>query len=181
MFKGRCGPWISAALLCSAVPGWGQGLPEGKGKDIVANACIGCHTLSARLGGGYSAEGWSTVMRMMTNHGLALAAEDLASATEYLIKNFPEKPKPAGVLLAGPAGVSIKVWPLSTPARDPMIRWRLRMARCGTRVRWPTCSAGSIRGPAHSSSSRSRRRTRARTVSSRTRPATSGRRETPVR
>jgi virginiamycin B lyase len=110
---------MSAALLCTSLPAWSQALPEGEGKDIVANTCNSCHTFFARVGGGYSAEGWLTVMRMMTNHGVNLPAGQLATATAYLTKNFPEKPKPAGVLVAGPAKASIKVWPLPVPGSRP--------------------------------------------------------------
>lgn len=112
-------PWMAAALLCSALPAWGSELPEGKGKDLVAASCNSCHAFSARVGGGYTAEGWRTVMRMMANHGVALPADHVATMTEYLTKNFPEKTKPAGVLIAGPAHALIKVWPLPTPGSRP--------------------------------------------------------------
>ena len=39
---------------------------------------------------------------MMSNHGVALPAEDLATATEYLIKNFAEKAETCGRAVAGP-------------------------------------------------------------------------------
>jgi len=111
---------MAAALLCSALPAWGQKtLPEGKGKDLVAASCNSCHAFFARVGDGYTAEGWRTVMQMMANHGVALPADQLATITEYLTKNFPEKTKPAGVLIAGPAKASIKVWPLPTPGSRP--------------------------------------------------------------
>ena len=70
-------------------------------------------------GGGYTAEGWRTVMRMMINHGVALSPDQVATVTEYLTKNFPEKPKPAGVVIEGPAKVSIKTWPVPTPGSRP--------------------------------------------------------------
>ena len=38
---------------------------------------------------------------------------------DYLVKNFPEKQKPAGVELPGPAQVSIKVWTVPTPGSRP--------------------------------------------------------------
>lgn len=110
---------MTAALLCSALSAWGAELPAGKGKELVAASCNSCHTFFARVGGGYTAEGWRTVMRMMANHGLALPADQVATITEYLTKNFPEKAKPAGALIAGPAKASIKVWPLPTPGSRP--------------------------------------------------------------
>jgi hypothetical protein len=62
---------IAAALLGFALPAGGQELPEGKGKNLVAAHCNSCHPFYARLGAGYTAKGWRTVMRMMANHGIS--------------------------------------------------------------------------------------------------------------
>jgi len=64
-----------AALLCGVLPAWGQELPEGKGKEMVAALCNSCHSFYARLSGGYTAEGWRTVMRIMDNHGVNVPAD----------------------------------------------------------------------------------------------------------
>jgi len=109
----------ATVLLCGALPARGQELPDGKGKEMVAASCNSCHPFYARLGAGYTAEGWRTVMRMMTNHGVVVPADQVATITEYLTKNFPEKPKPAGAVIAGPVKVSIKAWQVSTPGSRP--------------------------------------------------------------
>jgi virginiamycin B lyase len=111
--------FIAAATLCAALPAWAQQTAEHPGKKLVDNTCNSCHALSARVGGGYTAEGWNTVMRMMANHGANLPANQLASMTDYLVKTYPEKPKPAGVLIEGPAKVSMKVYPVPTPGSRP--------------------------------------------------------------
>ena len=110
---------MSAALLCLALPALGQELPEGKGKELVAAQCNSCHAFYARVGGGYTAKGWHTVMRMMTNHGVPIPPDQLATMTEYLIKNFPEKTKPAGVVIPGRVKVSMKSWQAPTPGSRP--------------------------------------------------------------
>ena len=110
---------MAAALLCGALPAWSQELPEGKGKEMVAALCNSCHPFYARLGGGYTAEGWRTVMRMMANHGVNVPPDQVATITEYLTQNFPEKGKPAGVVIPGPAKVSIKAWQVPTPGSRP--------------------------------------------------------------
>ncbi len=110
---------IAAALLCSALPTRGEELPAGKGKEMVAASCTSCHTFSSRVGAGYTAKGWQTVMRMMLNHGVPIPPDQLGTMTEYLIKNFPEKPKPAGVEVPGPAKVSMKEWQVPTPGSRP--------------------------------------------------------------
>ena len=110
---------IVAALLWFALPAGGQELPEGKGKDLVAAHCNSCHPFYARLGAGYTAKGWRTVMRMMANHGVTVPADQAATMTEYLTKNFPEKDKPVGVVIPGPTKVSIKEWQVPTPGSRP--------------------------------------------------------------
>jgi virginiamycin B lyase len=111
---------LSAAyLVCFALPAVGQELPEGKGKELVAAQCNSCHTFYSRVGAGYTAEGWVTVMRMMANHGVSVPAEQVPTITEYLTKNFPEKGKPAGVVVAGPNKISIKAWNVPTPGSRP--------------------------------------------------------------
>jgi virginiamycin B lyase len=110
---------IATALLSSAFPAWSEELPEGKGKEMVAASCTSCHTFSSRVGAGYTAKGWRTVMRMMINQGVPIPSDRLRVMTEYLIKNFPEKPKPAGVVVPGPAKVSMKQWQVPTPGSRP--------------------------------------------------------------
>src|SRR5207302_548393 len=119
MSKQSLVPLMAAVLLCSASPARSQELPEGEGKELVAAHCNSCHPFYARVGAGYTAKGWGTVMRMMTNHGVSIPPDQLATMTAYLIKNFPEKGKPAGVVIPGPAKVSIKVWQVPTPGSRP--------------------------------------------------------------
>ena len=72
--------------------------------------------VASRVGAGYTPEGWATVLRMMINQGVNIPADQLPTLTEYLSKNFPEKGKPAAVVIDGPAKVSIKEWKVPTPA-----------------------------------------------------------------
>ncbi|MDI9330285.1 MAG: hypothetical protein QM527_03005 [Alphaproteobacteria bacterium] len=78
-----------------------QGVPDGAGKSLVDGVCNSCHLLTQRVGGGYTPQGWDTVLRMMTNHGLNLTADQLALAKNYLAQAYPEKPKPPAVLIDG--------------------------------------------------------------------------------
>ncbi len=113
-------PLATAVLLAwCELPAWSQELPEGPGKEQVAALCNSCHPFHARLGGGYTAQGWRTVMRMMINHGVPIPPDQLETMMAYLTKNFPEKPKPVGVVIPGPVKVSIKEWPVPTPGSRP--------------------------------------------------------------
>src|SRR5262245_26608353 len=119
ILKNSCVSLMIAAVLGASLPAWSQELPEGEGKSLVAAHCNSCHPFYARVGAGYTADGWRTVMRMMVNHGVVLPPDQLATITAYLTKNFPEKTKPAGVVIAGPATVSIKEWPVPTSGSRP--------------------------------------------------------------
>ena len=110
---------LTAVLLTAALPAAGQELPEGKGKELVAAQCNSCHPFFARIGGGYTPEGWRTVLRMMTNHGVAIPPDQLATMTDYLSRNFPEKPRPAGVVVPGSVKVTLTSWPVPTPGSRP--------------------------------------------------------------
>src|SRR5258708_8959860 len=56
---------------------------------------------------------------MMTNQGVPLPADQVEPLRAYLIKSFPEKAKPAGVVIPGPAKVSFKEWQAPPPRSRP--------------------------------------------------------------
>ncbi len=110
----------SAALLCGVLPAWAQkSASADKGKELVDAHCNSCHALTARVGSGYDAKGWRTVMRMMTNHGVALPKDQIAPMTAYLVETYPIKGRPAAVLAKGPLKVSMKAWQAPTPGSRP--------------------------------------------------------------
>jgi virginiamycin B lyase len=94
-------------------------LPDGPGKELAEANCNGCHTLTSRVGAGYTPEGWSTVLRMMTNQGAQLPADQIEPLKAYLIKSFPEKRKPEGAIIPGTAKISFKEWQAATPGSRP--------------------------------------------------------------
>src|SRR5215510_11563468 len=108
-----------AILVCAAPAALAQELPEGKGKELVVAHCNSCHPFQARVGAGYTPKGWVTVMRMMANFGVSLPADQVTTITEYLTTNFPEKGKPAGVVISGPVKVSFAEWSVPTPGSRP--------------------------------------------------------------
>jgi virginiamycin B lyase len=112
-------PLVAVAALCCSLPTLGQELPEGKGKDLVAGQCNSCHAFHARVGSGYNEKGWDTVLRMMQNHGVPIPPDQFPTMKAYLVKNFPEKPKPAGAVISGPAKVSMQAWQAPTPGSRP--------------------------------------------------------------
>jgi virginiamycin B lyase len=113
---------LAALLLSPASTAWSQAappnFPEGPGKDVVVATCGGCHDIN-RLRAGYTAAGWNTIQHMMQNMAAPVAPEDWPTVVTYLMKNFPEKPRPPAVLLAGPVQASIKLWDLPTIGSRP--------------------------------------------------------------
>jgi virginiamycin B lyase len=109
---------LMALLLC-APPAFSQELPDGPGKELAAANCNACHALLSRVGAGYTPEGWRTVLRMMINQGAQLPPDQVEPLREYLTRSFSEKPKPAGVVIPGPANVSFKEWQVPTPGSRP--------------------------------------------------------------
>jgi virginiamycin B lyase len=117
--SGRCWVVLTAALLCYGLPALSQQLPDGLGRELAAANCNGCHTLLSRVGSGYTPEGWTTVLRMMVNQGAPLPVDQVEPLKAYLIRSFPEKGKPAGAVIPGPAEISFKMWQAPTPGSRP--------------------------------------------------------------
>jgi len=118
MSKTRLSAIIIVTLLGSALPVYAQDFPDGNGKPIVVSVCGGCHEVN-RVRAGYSPEGWQSVMHMMKNMEAPVPKDQWPVVVDYLTKNFPEKPKPAAVVIPGPVQVAIKEWPVPTLGSRP--------------------------------------------------------------
>jgi len=92
--------------------------PDGPMKQRFVSICGGCHDIN-RVRVGYTPEGWLTVTRMMQNMAAPVPAEEWPAMTEYLIKSFPERARPAAAILPGPAKVNIKMWDVPTLGSRP--------------------------------------------------------------
>src|SRR6516162_11734 len=92
--------------------------PDGPGKQTFFNLCGACHDIN-RVRAGYTPEGWHTVMRMMLNFDVPVPKNEVEPLTQYLIKNFPERPRPAAVVIPGPVEAAIKLWQVPTPGSRP--------------------------------------------------------------
>src|SRR5690242_9305463 len=106
---------IAFAIATLAVPAWSQDTAD-PGKAAVDGTCNTCHPLSARVGTGYTAEDWKTVLQMMKNHGAQIPADKEPAMYSYLVKTYPVKGRPDAVIVPGPMKVSMKAWPVGQPA-----------------------------------------------------------------
>jgi virginiamycin B lyase len=123
---------VPSALAQYSAKEW----PEGPSKQRFVATCDGCHDIN-RVRIGYTPEGWLTVMRMMQNAHAPVAAEEWGPMLDYLIKNFPERPRPAAVIIDGPVRANIDMWDVPTQgsrphdpmaARDGSIWWSGQLA-----------------------------------------------------
>lgn len=110
--------------------------PEGPSKQRFVATCDGCHDIN-RVRVGYTPEGWLTVVRMMQNAHAPVPAEEWGAMTDYLIKSFPERPRPAAAIIDGPVKANIDMWDVPTQgsrphdpmaARDGSIWWSGQLA-----------------------------------------------------
>lgn len=112
------------AVFAVNAPAWSQApqpgadFPDGLAKTLVVPMCGACHDIN-RLKAGYTPEGWRTVMRMMQNMDVPLPPEQVAPVTDYLIRSFPERARPAAAMVDGPATASIRLFALPTPGSRP--------------------------------------------------------------
>jgi len=82
-----------AALLIPAASA--QGLPDGKGKDLVESYCASCHGLESVTSQKANKEGWETIVNYMISRGLSATDDEIKTIVEYLAKAFPQAPAPA--------------------------------------------------------------------------------------
>jgi virginiamycin B lyase len=114
---------LAAALLLPSLPALGQqkpvNLPDGPGKDAVVTYCSGCHGLARVANTRYSQDHWSTAIRMMINFGVPVPPDQVITVTDYLSKNFPERPMPVAKIISGPVQVDIREWQVPTAGSRP--------------------------------------------------------------
>ena len=121
----------AAASLCAVLPAFAQGLqgdpsqpggyalPDGNGKQLVQQNCVGCHDLRRVVTANNSPDEWRNVVNMMKSAGAPLSQDQVAVVTDYLNKSFPGKGKPPAVIVPGPVNVSFKEWPVPTLGSRP--------------------------------------------------------------
>src|SRR5271163_5022066 len=91
----------AAASLCFAAHAVAQQsapaeqvtLPDGDAKQTIEALCVGCHDLRRVVRSNNSPEEWRNAVNMMVSAGAPLSPEQKVSVTDYLITNFPGKPK----------------------------------------------------------------------------------------
>ena len=122
MLPSRPFPLVLAAALMWPAAAWSQqppsNFPDGPGKQSVLATCGGCHDIN-RLRAGYTPAGWNMIQHMMQNMAAPIAPEEWPTVVTYLMKSFPERPRPAAAVIAGPVQATIKLWDVPTIGSRP--------------------------------------------------------------
>lgn len=65
-------------------------LPDGEGRDVIEQACTGCHDLDglSAYRGYYDESRWRTMISTMVSYGAELDEAEITTAAEYLAEHF---------------------------------------------------------------------------------------------
>ncbi len=92
---------ITGAWVCIMFAAQAQSLPEGEGKQIVADTCGQCHQLRFVTDARHTREQWVYIVSMMITMGAPVPGDKIMTVVDYLSRNFG---RPEGAS-AGPATV----------------------------------------------------------------------------
>lgn len=99
----RTALWL-AVILSPAPLTHAQSLPEGEGREIVADVCSQCHGLVYITDSRRTAAQWQYIVSMMIALGAPLQPEEIGPVIQYLVENLgvesgeadPAKPRAGG-------------------------------------------------------------------------------------
>ena len=77
---------LAAFLLAASVQA--QDLPDGVGKELVANVCTQCHELTRIVSKKRTKEEWNDTVDKMAARGAKASDEEFETIVAYLAKNF---------------------------------------------------------------------------------------------
>jgi competence protein ComEA len=78
---------VTATAIQTAQPS-GEGLPDGRGKDVTVRMCGVCHEARRAASVRLTAEGWALVIDGMVKRGAKGSDEDIAVVLDYLSTHF---------------------------------------------------------------------------------------------
>lgn len=88
-FKSTLWFWVTVATAAIAFSAAQEAkLPDGEGKDLVADRCTICHSLDRIVETRTSKAGWEGIVKQMLAEGVPLESEEIPVVVNYLAKNF---------------------------------------------------------------------------------------------
>ena len=95
---------VALALSCAPLAAQVQ-LPQGEGRDLVAQACTQCHALTPLTASRDGPVGWRRHVHNMVIRGAQLTPREADTVIQYLVANFgPGQPLPGARQIALPEG-----------------------------------------------------------------------------
>ena len=95
---------VPALVLALCIPVFAQEgvteLPEGKGRDVVANLCAQCHPITNVTAQRHSKQEWEEVVNRMIGNGAQISASEAEQIVEYLSVYFGPESKGSGGAMA---------------------------------------------------------------------------------
>ena len=81
---------LAMALACGAPAAMAQPqLPEGPGKAVIEQSCLGCHEPTRIVNSGYNRQDWQNVVHMMLNVGAPVPPDQVARADRLSGEELP--------------------------------------------------------------------------------------------
>ncbi len=80
--------YLLAVSILSGSIARAQSLPEGEGREIVAETCNQCHELNIVTGSQRTEAQWQYTVTMMLSLGAPLPEDQVGTVVSYLAKNF---------------------------------------------------------------------------------------------
>jgi competence protein ComEA len=81
---------LIAALILLSPRARADDLPEGKGKEIILRACIGCHKAGEIAVYRFTKDEYQTIVYRMGDRGAQATRAELDVIADYLFANFPK-------------------------------------------------------------------------------------------
>ncbi len=72
-------------------------LPDGKGKELILRACVGCHKAEEIAVYRFTKDEYQTIVYRMRDRGAQASTAELDVIAEYLFANFPKVEDPAKI------------------------------------------------------------------------------------
>jgi competence protein ComEA len=88
---------LIAALSLLAPRAQTAELPEGKGKDLILRACVGCHKADEIAVYRFTKDEYQTIVYRMRDRGAQATPAELDVIAEYLFANFPKVEDPTKI------------------------------------------------------------------------------------
>jgi competence protein ComEA len=88
---------LIAALGLAPAPLPAADLPDGKGKELILRACIGCHKADEIAVYRFTKDEYQTIVYRMGDRGAQASRAELDVIAEYLFANFPKVEDPAKI------------------------------------------------------------------------------------